>query len=148
MKNILLFLLALNISNLVNAQTDSTDYKLKKLVNDSSIVLELRITIDSISFYDTSYVLSVINFYTGKETLMHVSNHFDMYLDYDTKFEVSISHPTTDCKAIFLDTHAPKDQWHIISGFKLSKSNNKEKVFVGSMIYDETTGTFVKKKPE
>lgn len=144
MKTFFLCLFMLTMCKLVNAQSDSTAARL----NDSSIVLELRITIDSISFYDTSYVLSVINVYTGRETLMHVSNHFDIYLDYDTKFEVAISHPTTDCKAILVDTHAPKDQWHIISGFKLSKSNNKEKVFMGSMIYDEKTGTFVKKKPE
>ncbi len=81
-------------------------------------------------------------------TLIHVSNQFYIYLECNNQFEVSISHPTTDCKAIFLDTHAPKNQWHIISGFKLSKSNNKEKVFVGSIIYDDKTGTFVKKKTE
>ena len=144
MKTFFLCLFMLTMCKLVNAQSDSTAARL----NDSSIVLDLTISINDVSYYDTSYVLSVINVYTGRETLMHVSNHFNIYLDYDTKFEVSISYPTTDCKAILVDTHAPKDQWHIISGFKLIKSNNKEKVFVGSIVYDEKTETFVKKKPE
>ena len=146
MYKIIFFLLCLfmfSMSKEVNAQLDSNNRKL-----DSLIVLDLKITIDTISYYDTSYVLNIINFNSGAETLMHVSNQFYLYFDYNNKYEVSISHPTTDCKAIFIDTHAPKNQWHIISGFKLSKSNNKEKVFVGSIIYDTKTETFIKKKSD
>lgn len=144
MKIIFLCLFILCISKQVSAQFDSTDTRL----NDSLIVLDLKITIDTISYYDTSYVLNIINFNTGGESVMHVSNQFYMYFDYNNKYEVSISHPTTDCKAILVDTHAPKNKWHILSGFKLSKSNNKEKVFVGSIVYDVKTETFIKKKPE
>lgn len=143
-KIIFLCLFMLCISKQVSAQFDSTDTRL----NDSLIVLDLTITIDSVSYYDTSYVLGIINFNNGNETLMRVSNHFNLYFEYNTKYEISILHPTTNCKAILIDTNAPKNKWLIISGFGLSKSINKEKVIVGSIVYDDSTKTFVKKKIE
>ena len=78
-KIIFLCLFMLCISKQVSAQFDSTNTRL----NDSLIVLDLTITIDSVSYYDTSYVLGIININNGNETLMRVSNHFNLYFEYN-----------------------------------------------------------------
>lgn len=143
-KTVILCVFMSFICKYVNAQSDST--ALPK--NDSLIVLDLTIYIDSISYDDTSYVLSIKNFNNNAESLMKVSNRFYIYLQYDTKYELSIFHPTTNCKAIIVDTHAPKNEWLIDSGFKLTKSSNKEKILVGAIVYDSDTKTFIKKKIE
>ena len=137
-KNRLLFIIIFIITTSIKAQT--------REANDTTIAIDISITIDDIAISDTSYILNVINLKTDYITAIKVSANFIMFLDINTKFEVSVMHPTTNCKTIIIDTHAPKGKWNIVTGFGLKKSENKEKIFVGSIIYDEKLKTFKKIK--
>jgi len=128
-----------------DTNVNKTRKELKQL-SQKTIKVDLSITIDNKSIDDTSYVLNIVNYNTGIETNVKVSNKFILFLDYDSEFEVSMSYKGTNMKTIIVNTKAPEDEnWYIITGVDLSTKNNN-RILAGSLKYDDKTQTFKKFK--
>lgn len=138
-KNVLLgFSLIFNL--VINAQD--------KIAKDSTIQLDIQIFVDDKIINDTTYVLDIINQTTDEYTRIAVADRFVLTLDYNIKYEISIGYKKTNVKTIIVDTNAPKDRWYVSTSVKLKKSRKKKRIVAGSIVYDEKTETFIKKKPE
>lgn len=128
-----------------DTNVNKTRRELKQL-SQKTIKIDLSITIDNKSIDDTSYVLNIVNYNTGIETNVNVSNKFILFLDYNSEFEVSMSYKRTNMKTIIVNTKAPEDEnWYIITGIDLSTKNNN-RILAGNLKYDNKTQSFKKYK--
>lgn len=128
-----------------DTNVNKTRRELKEL-SQKTIKIDLSITIDNKSIDDTSYVLNIVNYNTGIETNVNVSNKFILFLDYNSEFEVSMSYKGTNMKTIIVNTKAPEDEnWYIITGIDLSTKNNN-RILAGNLKYDNKTQSFKKYK--
>ncbi len=123
---------------------NKTNKQLKWLDN-KTIKLDLAIKVDNKDIYDTTYVLNIVNYNTGKLTTMNVSNKFIIYLDYNQEFEISVNYKGTNTKTIIVDTEAPDDNWYILSGIHL-ETTNSNRILAGGIKYDRKLQTFKKYK--
>lgn len=139
LKNISLgFLLFFNL--VINAQN--------KIAKDSTIELDIQIYVNDKIISDSTYVLDIINQTTDEYTRISASDRFVITLDYNFKYEISVKYKNTNSKAIIVDTHAPRDRWHVITAVKLKTTRKKKRIIAGSIAYDSITKTFVKKKAD
>lgn len=112
-------------------------------INEKIIRLDISVKIDNEEINDTSYVLNLFNYSTKKSTNYRIANNFVLYLDYNTKFKISVNHALTNTKTIIIDTEAPIDNWYIITGLELTKHNTTH-ILAGSIKYDNKYKTFRK----
>jgi len=125
-----------------DTNVNKTRRELTKL-SQKSIKLDLAITVNNKSIDDTSYVLNIVNYNTGVETNVKVSNKFILFLQYDIEFEISVSYKGTNMKTIIVNTNAPENNWYVISGINLSTTNHN-RILAGGLKYDKLKDTFIK----
>lgn len=109
------------------------------------VKLDLTVKIDNKNVKDTSYILTIYNSNTESFIRTHVPNNFVLYLDFDTKFEISVSYKGTNVKVINIDTEAPMDNWYINADVNLNTNDNK-RILAGGIKYDTLLRTFKKYK--
>lgn len=109
------------------------------------VKLDLTVKINNQNVKDTSYILTIYNFNTESFIRTHVPNNFVLYLDFDTKFEISVSYKGTNIKVINVDTEAPMDNWYINADVNLNTNDNK-RILAGGIKYDTLLRTFKKYK--
>lgn len=114
-------------------------------IAQKTVKVDLTIKVDNYQINDTSYILHIINYNTKEVTNVKASSSFILYLDYNSKFEVSISYKGTNTKTIIIDTNAPIDDWYILSSINLN-TNNTNKILCGGIKYDTLLKTFKKYK--
>lgn len=117
-----------------------------KQLEKGTIKLDLNITINGKSIDDTLYVLHIWNKTLMVSHDLKVSNKFVIYLVYNSEFELTMSYKGTNVKSIIVDTDAPEDNWYILSGINLNTSETYNKVYAGSLKYDQVSQTFKKFK--
>lgn len=107
-----------------------------------TIKLDLHIKVDKAYKNNEQYNIRVLNLSTNKTEYLLMDNKFDIQLEYNTKYQISVSGVNTNHKTICIDTNAPLDDWYIISGFDLTTSND-EYIIAGGIKYDQKLRTFV-----
>lgn len=115
---------------------------------DSIIVLDIQVFVNDKIIVDSTYLLDIINLTTEVYSRINTSNNFELTLNYNTMYEISIGYKGTNVKVITIDTNAPRDNWYIKTPVKLQTSRKKKRIIAGRLVYDYNIKTFVKKKPD
>ena len=139
-------LLILSIYSFAQQRYNANSFKTKNeltILDQKTIKLDLAITVNNKAIDDTSYVLEIVNYNTGINTYVKVSNNFILFLEYDTEFEISISYKGTNMKTIIVNTNAPRENWYIVTGINLS-TLSKDRIHAGTIKYNDSLKTFKK----
>lgn len=118
------------------------------LPKDSTIELDIQVLVDDKIITDSTYILDVIDKTTDNYSRLNVSDRFVLTLNYNTNYELSIGYKKTNIKVITIDTNAPKDRWYIKTSVLLKTSKRKKRIIAGSIIFDNNTKNFIKKKAD
>lgn len=123
---------------------DTNDNKTKKelrTLDRQCVKLDMTIYIDNQLKESDSYKLTISNV-TAKfyPVPLESSNQFIVYLNFDTEYEIEVSHAGYTSKKIKVNTNAPYDNWYLITQVRLDKSPYKP--YVGEIKYNNKKQTF------
>lgn len=123
---------------------DTNDNKTKKelrTLDRQCVKLDMTVYIDNQLKDSDGYKLTISNI-TAKFYLVPLesSNQFIVYLNFDTEYEIEVSHPGYTSKKIKVNTNAPYDNWYLIAQVRLDKSPYKP--YVGEIKYNNKKQTF------
>ena len=106
---------------------------------------KIKISVNGHLRKDATFQISIKNLTLHQEKIMQASSITTLLLDYNMKYELSITHEGCNTKVIEVNTDAPIDKWFIVANINLS---DKEQgvIKAGSINYDQENRTFITKE--
>ena len=119
--------------------------QLKSQVNvkaDSKhINLELSISLNGAHKKDNAYQVNIKNMTSHKEETINTSTKTSLQLDYNSQYEITVTHNGYNTKIVELDTEAPEDKWLIMADVSLNNKDHNT-VHAGKISFDKEARTF------
>ena len=106
---------------------------------------KIKISINGHIKRDAVFHVHIKNLTLLEEQTIKTSGVATVLLQYNMKYEITITHAGCNTKVIEVNTDAPIDKWFIVASINLSDKENGV-IKAGSINYDNDSRTFITKE--